>query len=195
MQAPYEARMQVVEADIISRCQQGDLHAFEVVYTQYEQQVYRYAYHLLGHREDADDIKQETFLRAYQAIGKFRRDASLQTWLLRICGNLCRDKIRSWERRKVAATDLSTELNQYAAPSESNPAYIVEKNHTTEMILSVLNGLPSLLKEAFILHELEGFEYGEMASILECSSASAKLRVFRGRQMLKERVHSLLKVR
>ncbi len=195
MQAHYEARMQVAEADIITRCQQGDLHAFEVIYAQHERQVYRYAYHLLGNRDDADDVKQETFLRAYQAIGRFRRDASLQTWLLRICGNLCRDKIRSWERRKVAATDLYAEENQRPTPPESDPAYIVEKSETTDMILRTLNGLPSLLKEAFILHELEGFDYTEMATILECSSASVKLRVFRARKMLKERVQPLLKAR
>ena len=188
--------MQIVEADLITRCQQGDLPAFEEVYTRYEQQVYRYAYHLLGHREDADDIKQETFLRAYAAIGKFRRDSSLQTWLLRICGNLCRDKIRSWERRKVTSSpEIYNEAYPHAVSPDSDPARIVEKSQTTEIILSVLNGLPSLLKEAFILHELEGIGYAEMSEILECSTASAKLRVFRARQLLKERVYSLLKVR
>lgn len=195
MQAPSEARMQTDDRDVITRCQQGDLSAFEVVYAQYERQVYRYAYHLLGHREDADDVKQETFLRAYQAIGGFRRDSTLQTWLLRICGNLCRDRLRSWERRKTSPADLESEAGRYAAPAESDPAYIVEKSHTREMLLSVLNGLPASLKEAFVLHELEGCDYATMASVLGCSAASAKLRVFRARRMLRERVQSLLKAR
>ncbi len=195
MQAPYEAIMPHTETDLITRCQQGDLDAFGVLYARYEQQVFRYAYHILGHKEDADDIKQETFLKAWQAIRTFRREASLQTWLLRICANLCRDKLRSWERRNIhAASDTLPLLNQHAG-EESDPAYLTERSDTTALILRALNGIPPPLREAFILHDIEDYNYDSMAEILGCSRASAKLRVVRARHTLKERVHSLLKVR
>jgi RNA polymerase sigma-70 factor (ECF subfamily) len=195
MQAPYEAAMHSVEADLIARCQRGDLDAFGVVYSRYERQVFRYAFHLLGHREDADDVKQETFLKAWQHIGSFRREASLQTWLLKICGNLCRDKMRSWERRKVHSESEMATVREYPAGEESDPAYIAERSQTAATILKAMQGLPAPLREAFVLHEVEGLDYDAMAGVLGCTRASVKLRVFRARQTLKERVHSLLKVR
>src|ERR1041385_3070379 len=95
MIAIEERRVQHSEAQLAERCRQGDLDAFGQVYMLYEGSVYRYAYYLLGHSEDAADVKQETFIKAYQAIGSFRGDSSLLTWLIRICVNLCRDRLRS----------------------------------------------------------------------------------------------------
>ena len=79
--------------------------------------------------------------------------------------------------------------------TENDPAVQVERSHTTELILQTLKGLPTTLREAFLLHEVEGHDYDIMASILGCSRASAKLRVFRARQAMRERVHSQLKER
>ena len=126
MQAPYNALMLRTETDIVARCQQGDLDAFKELYTLHEQQVYRYAYHILGHREDADDIKQETFLRAWQSIGRFWREASMQTWLLKICANLCRDRLRSWDRRKVQYDSTLATTHCQHTLSEDDPATQVE---------------------------------------------------------------------
>lgn len=195
MQAPYEAIMVRTENDIVTRCQQGDLNAFRELYLLHEQQVYRYAYHILGRREDADDIKQETFLRAWQGIGRFRSDASVQTWLLKICANLCRDRLRSWDHRKVQYDSTLASTHSQQTCSEDDPAQQVERAETTALILQTLKGLPPNLREAFLLHEIEGHDYDTMASILGCSRASAKLRVFRARQMMRERVQAQLKER
>src|SRR5690349_17299729 len=95
MEMTLQQRTQATaEQELIARCRAGDLDAFGLIYARHETSVFRYAYHLLGHHDDADDIKQETFLRAYRAIGTFRGDASMHTWLLKICGNLCRDRVR-----------------------------------------------------------------------------------------------------
>ena len=83
--------MQATDEQLVARFRAGDIEAFSLVYAQYERHVFRYAYHLLGQREEADDVKQETFLKAYQALSKLRNDCSLHAWLLKICGNLCRD--------------------------------------------------------------------------------------------------------
>ena len=69
------------EAALLAKCRDGDLEAFGKLYACHERAVFRYAYHLLGHKEDADDLKQETFLRAYGAIEQFRGDSGIQTWL------------------------------------------------------------------------------------------------------------------
>lgn len=187
------ADMPVPEDKLVARCRAGDLDAFSEVYALYERQVFRYAYHLLGHREDADDIKQETFVKAYQAIGKFRNDASLQTWLLKICGNLCRDRMKSWERRKIYY-DSGLHSEDWRDESISaNPYAMAERAQTTEIILCALRGLPAPQREMIVLHDLEDLGYQEIATIMGCSAASAKLRVFRARRMLKERVQALQK--
>ncbi len=74
MVVAHGMHMTVGEDQLVTRCRAGDLDAFSQVYDRYERQIYRYAYHILGHRDDADDIKQETFVKAYQAIGSFRSE-------------------------------------------------------------------------------------------------------------------------
>ena len=82
MTVMHGVTMQGTEDQLVTRCRGGDLDAFGQIYAKYERQVYRYAYHLLGHRDDADDIMQETFLKAFQALAGFRSEASLQTCLM-----------------------------------------------------------------------------------------------------------------
>lgn len=193
MIATTGVRMPGAEDQLVMRCRAGDQDAFAQVYAQYERQVFRYAYHLLGNREDADDIKQETFLRAYQAIKTFRSESSLQTWLLKICGNLCRDRIKSWDRRKVVY-DSSLRDEQLGASGEAEDPYaVVSRNETTDMIFKVLRGMPEAQRIIIVLHEIEDLNYDEIAAILGCSRTSVKLRLFRARRALKERVTSLMK--
>jgi RNA polymerase sigma-70 factor (ECF subfamily) len=187
--------MQVADDKLITRCRAGDVEAFAQVYTQYERQVFRYAYHILGHREDADDIKQETFLRAYQAIGTFRSESSLQTWLLKICGNLCRDRIKSWDRRKVIYDSTLRDDVLGSSDAMDDPSAIVERSELTEIIFKALRGLPQAQREIIVLHEIEDLSYEEIAGILGCSRTSIKLRLFRARRSLKERVASLMSSR
>src|SRR5437660_7998669 len=94
----HTATLQRPEDGLLARCRAGDLDAFGLIYDEHERHVFRFAYHVLGKHDDADDVKQETFLRAYRALGNFRADCSLRTWLLRICANLCRDRIKSRDR-------------------------------------------------------------------------------------------------
>lgn len=181
------------EFHLVDRCRSGDMDAFSEVYALYENRVFRYAYRLLGHRDDADDVKQETFLKAYQAIGRFRSEASLQTWLFKICGNLCRDRIKSWEKRKVDYDGGTSSELRHDDRLHANPQEIVERAQTNEIVMCALRGMPAASREVIVLHELEDLSYAEMADILGCSSVSVKLRVFRARRMLRERVQALSK--
>jgi len=187
--------MQVTEDQLVARCRSGDVDAFAQIYAQYERQVYRYAYHLLGHRDDADDIKQETFVKAFQAMPGFRSEASLQTWLLKICGNLCRDKIKSWDRRKVS---YDARLEDDSLPGDAfaeDPMHIVARSQMTETVFLALQGMPAAQRDIILLHEVEDLSYEQIANVLGCSRTSVKLRIFRARRCLKERVASLLKAK
>src|SRR5690348_7965573 len=94
MQAAMEAGMAETDAQLIAECRGGDVDAFGRIYTRYERAIYRHAFYLLGQREDADDVKQETFLRAYRSLGSFRNDFNIRSWLYKICSNLCCDLLR-----------------------------------------------------------------------------------------------------
>jgi RNA polymerase sigma-70 factor, ECF subfamily len=192
MLAEREAWMQNPDEQLVARCHAGDLDAFGQIYARYEQQVFRYAYHLLGHKEDADDVKQETFVRAYQAIGKFRHDASVPTWLLKICGNLCRDRFKSWEQRKV---EYHAEYRHDLVCPHSHgndPQTIVERAERMEIVLRALHSMPLSQREIIVLHDIEERDYKEIGAILGCTPISAKLRLFRARRSLQERVKSML---
>jgi len=192
MVAAHGVIMRVVEDQLVTRCRAGDLDAFSQVYDQYERQVFRYAYHILGHRDDADDIKQETFVKAYQAIGSFRSESSLQTWLLKICGNLCRDKIKSWDRRKVTYDSTLRDDVLGSTDEEDSPQALAERKEMTAIIHKALRGMPTAQREIIVLHEIQDLSYEEIAEVLGCSRTSIKLRLFRARRSLKERVASLM---
>ena len=192
MLAAREAWMQYPDEQLVARCVAGDMEAFSQIYARYERQVFRHAYRLLGNREDADDVKQETFVKAYQAIGKFRSDAGVQTWLLKICGNLCRDRIKSWEHRKV---EYHSEYgHDLACPhaSSNDPLNIVQRTESTEIIMRALFELPIPQREIIVLHDIEERDYKEIGVILDCTPISAKLRLFRARRNLQNRVKSAL---
>jgi RNA polymerase sigma-70 factor, ECF subfamily len=192
MVVSHGVTMQVAEDQLVSRCRAGDLDAFAQVYDRYERQVFRYAYHILGNRDDADDIKQETFVKAYQAIRSFRSESSLQTWLLKICGNLCRDKIKSWDRRKVTYDSTMREDEMGVSNPDESPQAIVERKELENTIARALKGMPAPQREIIVLHEIEGLSYEEIAAVLGCTRTSIKLRLHRARKSLKERVASLM---
>lgn len=187
--------MQMPEEQLVARCRAGDLDALGQVYERYERHVFRYAYYLLGQREEADDIKQETFLRAYQSIGKFRSRSSLQTWLLAICGNLCRDRIRSWERRKIQYHAQLGEDHLRCQSEMHDPVALLERSLRSQVVMGALQRMPLAHREVLVLHDIEGLSYEEIAQIRGGSVASVKLRVFRARRYLKERLTALLRVK
>src|SRR5258708_2145704 len=91
------------EDGLVSRCRAGDLEAFEQVYARWERPILRHAYGMLQNADDADDVKQETFLRAFRSFSSFDGRCALHTWLFGICANLCKDRIKQRSRRPVVA--------------------------------------------------------------------------------------------
>ena len=179
-----------LDSELALQCRAGDKEAFGEIYARYESAIFRYAYYLTGNREDAADIKQETFLRGYHAIAAFRAESSLLTWLLKICVNLCRDRARSWSHRQIVYEQPPENLACGAGASD--PQMVLENAFVLETILRALNGLSPSQREVVVLHTVEHLDYTEVGRILGCSAATAKMRFFRARQCLKDRVFSML---
>ena len=193
MLATQEISAHRPEDGLVARCRTGDLDAFGQVYAEHERHVFRYAYHLLGHRDDADDVKQETFLRAYRAMHSFRSDCALRTWLLRICANLCRDRLKTRDRRKEVLYDPQMAPEPMFDDSTAvDPYKVLEQAETNLLLRTALRGMPVDQRDIIVLRDMEDLSYEEIADIIGCSRASVKLRLFRARRRLKERVESLM---
>ena len=182
--------MPTLDSELALQCRSGNKKAFGELYARYGGVVFRYAYYLTGNRDDAADIKQETFLRAYRAIATFRADASIQTWLLKICVNLCRDRVRSWAHRRIVYHE--TPENLVCMVKANDPQQALERADLLHTILRALNGLSPAQREVVALRAIENLDYPEIGRILGCSATTAKMRVFRAQKCLKDRVFSML---
>lgn len=192
MFARTEALVYCPDDQLVARCRAGDVDAFNQLYVLHGGLIFRHAYHILGHEEDARDVRQETFLRAYQAMASFRGECSFKTWLLQICTNQCRSRLRSRTRRKETGLDAISNLEPLDLPHVEDPAAQVERTQISATVLGALQRLPAIYRELIVLRDIEDLTYIEIAGILGCSSTSVSVRLFRARSAFRKIVHSLL---
>jgi RNA polymerase sigma-70 factor (ECF subfamily) len=158
--------------------------AFEKLMQQHEREILRYLLRVLGDREDAADLFQETWLRAYRAYSRLHAQADSRSWLYAIAVNLCRNRARSGARRRrviVPEThaDVSNGRALPGAPRAENDGYLML--HMRELIA----GLPQKQREAFCLRYFAGLDYGAIAAVLHCSQTSARANVSHAARKLK----------
>lgn len=184
------------DQDLISRCQAGDLDAFGEIYARYERAVHRFAYHMLGDPDDADDVTQDAFMKAYRTLPGFRGECSLLTWLLKVTGNLCRDRHKMRARRGEIPLPAEHQPDLPARGERGgDPAALFERKDLHATLYRVLGGLPEAQRELIALRDLEGLSYQEIAEVLGCSAASVKLRLFRARRSFRDRMEAVLQFR
>ena len=175
---------------IIREVLDGDANAFEDIVREYERNVYNIALRMSGDREDALDISQESFLKAYHSLHSFRGDSRFSVWLYRIVSNTCLDFLRERKRRAevpLVRGDDADEPEQAEIPDESlSPETLFERNLTREALRRGLMSLPEDQRTILLLREIEGFSYEEIADILSLESGTVKSRIFRARKKLCE---------
>lgn len=186
-----EISAQAAETQLLTRCRAGDRDAFAQVVAAHERSIFRYAYTMLGHREDALDVQQETFIRAYQAIGNFRGDASLHTWLLKICANLCRTRLRQRTQSGLSFADIETE--NLAANESGDPYRMAARSQEIEILRAALRSLPPAQRELTALREYEERTCEEIGIILGCATVTVRVKLFRARKRLQERVEARMR--
>lgn len=181
------------DAQLILRSQQGDIQAFEELVIKYEKKVYTIAYKYMGNHEDASDQAQEAFIKAYQAIGSFRNDASFGTWIGRIVANKCLDELR--KRKRYQTTSLDDEITtdegsvkKELKASDASPEEQMEQKETAAYLQELIDGLKPEYKAVVMLRELEGYSYEEISQQLDCSLGTIKSRLSRARKYLKDQI-------
>jgi len=189
------------EDQFLERLRRGEAAAFERLVSEYTGDVYALLYRLTADPEEARDLTQETFLRTFQSISRFRGDSNLKTWIYRIAVNQARNRWRWWRRRKrdvtvsLDATDdsheqpLSARLrNDEAVDPEQETLAKEREGQLREALL----GLRQSYREAVILRDVEGFSYEEVADTLQISIGTVKSRISRGRLELRRKLEGSL---
>lgn len=181
------------ETDLIREAQAGSRTAFDALIRQYDQAVLRLAMHLTGSEQDAQDIQQEAFLKAYRYLGNFRFECSFYTWIYRIVTNLCLDHLRKRNVRKEdapVAVDASGEeysrLEQFAdARSGANPERDLMRRELGRKIGVALSGLTPRERMVFELKHYHGLRLRTVGEMLNTTEETAKNTLFRATQKLR----------
>jgi RNA polymerase sigma-70 factor (ECF subfamily) len=195
-----EPRTQI-EAQFIERLKRGDAAAFETLVNERSGEIYGLLYRLTESSEEARDLTQETFLRAFQSIGHFRGDSDLRTWIYRIAINQARNRWRWWRRRRRDATvsidapapnGQPSIIGTLKADNGNNPERETLAHERERALRRALSSLKGVYREAVVLRDIEGFAYEEIAVALEISVGTVKSRLARGRQELRRKLEGSL---
>ena len=188
------------ETEFIERLRRGEGAAFEELVAERSGEIYGLLFRLTENSEEARDLTQETFLRAFQSIGRFRGEADLKTWIYRIAINQARNRWRWWRRRhKDSTVSLDATQGQSnqtliatLAESSDNPEQQTLAHERELALRSALQKVGRAFRETVVLRDIEGFTYEEIATTLGINIGTVKSRLARGRQELKRKLEGSL---
>ena len=177
------------EADLalVRRAKKGDYRAFDLLVLKYQSRIVSIAFKFVKEIQLAEDISQESFIKAYKSIGSFREESAFYTWLYRITANTAKNYLVSKGRRKESSiSELSISENEdfFELPTNDSPEQILMAQSLKDTIYDALSGLPEDTRTALSLREFEGLNYEEIAEIMNCPVGTVRSRIFRGREAL-----------
>jgi RNA polymerase sigma-70 factor, ECF subfamily len=182
------------EADDLARARQGDRAAFGALVRRYQRRVYATALHILGNHGDADDVTQETFVRAYRGVRTFDGRSDFFTWLYRITVNTALNHVRSNKRATALGTAGATEVDHAGGRPEAlgvperTPAEWLSLSQEVQRVLTAIGGLSPPLRVTLVLATVEQLPYKQIAEILDVPEGTVAWRVNEARRILRERL-------
>jgi RNA polymerase sigma-70 factor, ECF subfamily len=189
------------EQRFIERLVAHDERAFNQLVEAYEHRVFRLVHRMLGRRDEAEDMAQEVFVQVFKAVGQFRGDSKLSTWLYRIAVNLCKNRIKYLSRRH---TDAQDELETVVERAPLNPAkgvtyggmarpdQVVEGYQVERIVQRCMAEIDPEFREVLVLRDVEDLSYEEIADITGLADGTVKSRIHRARGMLKQKVEQAM---
>ena len=180
------------EADLIRLCLDGDRNAFDRLVARHYRGIYNMIYRTLGNAEDASDLTQETFLRAYSRLETFQLGRSFMAWVRRIAANICIDHLRG--RGEPAASleeRLEAGIEQADVSPDRSPEQHMEIAEDTRRVMAAVQKLPPKQRVVLIMRHIEGMTLAEIAAALRWPLGTVKINLFRGRRAVREMVGEL----
>ena len=169
----------------LRRAQKGDSTAFEQLVTPYEQTIWRVCWHYTHHQQDAADCMQEAMLKAWRAIGRYRGDCALESWLYRIAATVCVDFLRKQKRLpETESADEMAESGFHPVDDSPTPEAAALQAESNAQLREAVDALPGDMRTVLILYALEGRQYDEIALITKASIGTVKSRLNRARQKI-----------
>lgn len=178
---------EVSEKKIIEKVLGGDANAFEELVLRYEKTVYNLALRMVGDRDDASDMTQEAFIKAYGSLSSFRGDSKFSVWIYRITTNVCLDFLRSKSRKQQVSLTVSDddEDAQLDIPDpKADPEQQLIKKISMQSVEEGLKTLPDKQRQILVMRELGGMSYAEIGKALSIEEGTVKSRIFRARKRL-----------
>ncbi|HEY3284811.1 MAG TPA: sigma-70 family RNA polymerase sigma factor [Armatimonadota bacterium] len=179
---------------LVNRARHGESDALDTLVRRYQDQVYTIVLGMVHNAEDALDLTQDVFVRAFSGLERFAGRSGFYTWLYRIAVNRCIDHRRRKTPDTVSLDDEALRSVGYEPVSRSDygdPVGSLQAKELEKEISRAVAALPDKLQTVVVLHDIEGLELAEIAQILGCRSGTAKSRLFRGRERIRQRISSV----
>ena len=180
----------MTDRELVERAKKGDQGAFEQLVLDNQNRVYALALRMVNDREEAADLSQEAFVKAWQGLSSFQGESSFATWIYRLTTNVCIDWLRRQKRREGAAPSVSLDDGDagWAEPADrdSDPQLLLEKSERGKALARGLDRLPDWQRRALVLRELSGLSYQEIGDALDIDLGTVKSRIARARLSLRK---------
>jgi RNA polymerase sigma-70 factor, ECF subfamily len=175
------------DEELVARSVGGDAESFNELILRWERPIYALAYRTIGREQDARDVCQETFLRAFRALPGFRGQAKFSSWLYRIALNLCKDWVRRERRTPVVDTPQDVDLMDLAAAAEPSESIedLVARRDEMRVVERAMALLPEEQRTAIVLKEYHGLTFQEIADLVGCPLSTVKTRLYQGLTVLR----------
>ncbi len=175
------------DADLVEQCQAGDDAAFDELVRRYKDRIYGVVFRFLGNRDDALDVAQEAFVRAYRGIHGYAGQASVSTWFFTIAANLARNRLRDQHRKgrdKSASLEATADGGSGIATTRETPRSLAQRRELEESLDACLDALPEAQRLVFVLRVFDGLRYEEIAACAGCAEGTVKSRLNQARRRL-----------
>ena len=191
---------QELDLELVRRVQRGDSAAFDLLVRKYQHRITALIGRYVADWSECQDVAQDTFLRAYRALGNFRGDAQFYTWLYRIAVNTAKKALMDMKRNPVISEnalrgnedDDETSRLGHELTSEETPETVLAAREIAQAVNAAMEALPDDLRQAVTLREIEGLSYEEIATAMDCPIGTVRSRIFRAREAISAKVRPLL---
>ena len=185
-----------IDQTLVEQVQRGDKQAFDVLVLKYQNKIIQLVNRYVRDSDEARDVAQEAFIKAYRAIGRFRGESAFYTWLYRIAINTTKNYLVASGRRPPRSDIDAQDAEQYEGASGlkeyATPERLLQKDEIQSAIAEAIDDLPDDLRTAITLRELEGLSYEEIAQTMDCPIGTVRSRIFRARDAIDKRLKPLL---
>jgi len=186
-----------VDALIVLRVQGGDLPAFNLLVLKYQRRLLRVVLRLVHDPADAEDVVQETFVKAYRALPNFRGDAAFYTWLFRIGVNVAKNFLVTKNRKAGVSMQLVTRdddpgADEHVVAEAACPSTALANKQTVIALDQALDAMPPQLRTAIVLYEIEGLSYEQIGDVMRCPVGTVRSRIFRARELIAAKLFPMI---